>query len=689
MRSIHITLLAASCILVSSCDSPKSPRAAGQTEDTPSADEISTDFSSEFDNSLAQFAYPRIRIERESDESRGQFLRRSLDLQLLAFRQRGLKYWRENGVDTTIAEWFAVTTALPPSNPPEATNRVQHDTETVSLSATTAQLRRGSWDADQYEIFLVLSGDPAIPNELKFFIESNLFMRRLDRARAVFVSSGQRSEYDAFLDDVLNFFSRYPSADSAASSRAGNDEAYLWSFIKILRAALGRRDVFDVSYDDRRRFVEGMERAESDAASILAADMRRNDFAFTFHPFYDRHRAFEEQLLSGDSEGWFSYFNSTLTSDRSVDEWLYQTPMYPSVDQPQNDIEFGVLNYNNYVGAIEILSAGVENWDDLRKEQKVDWLTTVGIFGGPNFFPKDELAYFVGGARSVRNLDLEELAYWTDQLVRLTDELVQDSGASLQNKQSLEILLARRLFRAGSLVAQTSDLPNRYVAQLLERLDSIVFRAESVEEFRDAVAAQVSSLWRYRDDLGLSDAEVRAFVAELPESNAAAVQETVSSILNPVELMPGAAVNVEARTFDGDFFQTRSLAGSIVLVDHWDTNCAPCIAAMPILHEVYERYKARGVEVVSIAYDGTSQRSRVERIKEESGLTWITLNGEGLWPAIAAQYGYRGVPQYMLLDRDGRWYAGTEEMGNGANFEALLNEMLAAEAVEKEASTVH
>lgn len=227
------------------------------------------------------------------------------------------------------------------------------------------------------------------------------------------------------------------------------------------------------------------------------------------------------------------------------------------------------------------------------------------------------------------------------------------------------------------------------MAQLLQRLESIVSRAESVQEFRDVVASEVSALWRYRDDLGLSDVEVRAFVAERPRSNVAAIQETVSSILNPVELMSGVPVNVEAKTFDGDRFETRSLADNIVLVDHWDTNCAPCIAATPVLHEVYERYKERGVEVVSIAYDGSSQRSRVHRIKEESGLTWITLDGEGLWPAIAAQYGYRGVPQYMLLDREGRWYADTEEMGNGANFEALLNEILAVEAAELGAAQTH
>lgn len=43
----------------------------------------------------------------------------------------------------------------------------------------------------------------------------------------------------------------------------------------------------------------------------------------------------------------------------------------------------------------------------------------------------------------------------------------------------------------------------------------------------------------------------------------------------------------------------------------------------------------------------------------------------------------------MLLDREGRWYAGTEEMGNGAYFEALLNEILAVEAAELGAAQTH
>ena len=43
----------------------------------------------------------------------------------------------------------------------------------------------------------------------------------------------------------------------------------------------------------------------------------------------------------------------------------------------------------------------------------------------------------------------------------------------------------------------------------------------------------------------------------------------------------------------------------------------------------------------------------------------------------------------MLLNRDGTLYAGTGEVDMGRNLEALLEEMLADEAAEKEAAVVH
>ena len=87
-----------------------------------------------------------------------------------------------------------------------------------------------------------------------------------------------------------------------------------------------------------------------------------------------------------------------------------------------------------------------------------------------------------------------------------------------------------------------------------------------------------------------------------------------------------------------------------------------------------------GFEVVSLAYDGTRRRARVLRIKDELGLEdWISINAESVRNEMYEQYDIWTFPQYMLLNRDGTLYAGTDEVDLGRNLPSLLDEMLAAE----------
>ena len=80
----------------------------------------------------------------------------------------------------------------------------------------------------------------------------------------------------------------------------------------------------------------------------------------------------------------------------------------------------------------------------------------------------------------------------------------------------------------------------------------------------------------------------------------------------------------------------------------------------------------------------------MKRIEQSLGLTWTTLAAEDQYEIVNETYGFGGMmPQYMLLNRDGRLYASTAEVDMGRNLEALLEEMLAAEAAGKEAATVH
>ena len=69
----------------------------------------------------------------------------------------------------------------------------------------------------------------------------------------------------------------------------------------------------------------------------------------------------------------------------------------------------------------------------------------------------------------------------------------------------------------------------------------------------------------------------------------------------------GKSVSLTGKTLDGKDFSTKDLAGKVILVDFWATWCAPCVAELPRIKAVYDRYHEQGLEVVgAITRAGTS-----------------------------------------------------------------------------------
>ncbi|MBI3179160.1 MAG: TlpA family protein disulfide reductase, partial [Deltaproteobacteria bacterium] len=59
--------------------------------------------------------------------------------------------------------------------------------------------------------------------------------------------------------------------------------------------------------------------------------------------------------------------------------------------------------------------------------------------------------------------------------------------------------------------------------------------------------------------------------------------------------MPGDTLPAFALPqLDGALFDSRSLAGSVALIDFWATWCPPCVASMPHVEALYQEYTPRG-----------------------------------------------------------------------------------------------
>jgi peroxiredoxin len=91
----------------------------------------------------------------------------------------------------------------------------------------------------------------------------------------------------------------------------------------------------------------------------------------------------------------------------------------------------------------------------------------------------------------------------------------------------------------------------------------------------------------------------------------------------------------------------------VTLIDFWATWCAPCKMALPGLQSVFDDFKARGVEVLSVD-EGESAAQAGSYIKAKAYGFHVLLDPES---AIGASYGVTGIPTLVVVDQAGivRW----------------------------------
>ena len=91
--------------------------------------------------------------------------------------------------------------------------------------------------------------------------------------------------------------------------------------------------------------------------------------------------------------------------------------------------------------------------------------------------------------------------------------------------------------------------------------------------------------------------------------------------------------------------------GTYVLVDFWAPWCGPCRREIPNIQAVYEQYKDKGLEVLSLAVWESKPQSHTIETAAELGMDWLHINNCGYIPTDI--YGVEGIPHLMLIGPDG------------------------------------
>jgi len=102
---------------------------------------------------------------------------------------------------------------------------------------------------------------------------------------------------------------------------------------------------------------------------------------------------------------------------------------------------------------------------------------------------------------------------------------------------------------------------------------------------------------------------------------------------------------------NGDSIQLSSLKGKVFLLDFWASWCTPCRFSNKHLVKLYNKYKNKGLEILSVTLD--NEKSEWKKAISKDKITWMQGFDNG-WDSMSAiKWQVDAIPASFLVNKDG------------------------------------
>jgi thiol-disulfide isomerase/thioredoxin len=162
------------------------------------------------------------------------------------------------------------------------------------------------------------------------------------------------------------------------------------------------------------------------------------------------------------------------------------------------------------------------------------------------------------------------------------------------------------------------------------------------------------SVGKEQKDFAKRSEVYRRLIAGFPDSNPAKLANgeirQVEGLGKPFELEFTDAIS-------GRPVSVKNLRGKIVVIDFWATWCAPCVAEMPRMKELYAKYKDQGVEFIGVNLDEPESEGGLTALKTfvaQNQIAWPQYyQGKGWESEFSRDWGVSGIPRLFAVDHRG------------------------------------
>ena len=119
----------------------------------------------------------------------------------------------------------------------------------------------------------------------------------------------------------------------------------------------------------------------------------------------------------------------------------------------------------------------------------------------------------------------------------------------------------------------------------------------------------------------------------------------------------------------------ESMLGKYYLIDFWAVWCAPCRAEMPNLHAIYEDFRDKNFNILSLSFDPKIEHVDKYR-KQKWQMPWLHAFVEhGFNNDLSKRFEVSGIPKPVLVDPKGKIIATDIDL-RGENLRETLNKFI-------------
>lgn len=283
-------------------------------------------------------------------------------------------------------------------------------------------------------------------------------------------------------------------------------------------------------------------------------------------------------------------------------------------------------------------------------------------------------------------IDWEKLNAYDKERVKIRSLILNDPDIPGEKKNMLRTQEIGLIYERGHNKAFRND-KGLYLAKVQDAFETAIIglkKNEKITRLNDGFRF-IPEIFTNSTIYGYNADEYLVFLNRYKDTPNLQVRGWITKQLAVLKLRK-VPFELKHKDVEGKEVDLTELRGKVVLVDFWTTSCSTCIARMPVIKQIYDRYKNQGFVVISAAYHPEEDREKVLVIHEKIGADWPVMllggdaksgyiNPNSLGKKIFNAYGFIGVPQLLLLGKDGKLIMYNDLLLTG-DFEPLVKKLL-------------